>query len=101
MFWENQYEETLYGALGENVTLECLVAADPETIAFNWTHSGINGITYSEPVVGHEAGFEKYVSVNNIQLLGTESYGNVTCTAFNAVGSGQPVVFYILQHGKK
>ena len=29
MFWENEYEETLYGVLGDNVTLECLVAADP------------------------------------------------------------------------
>ena len=96
--WD-QYEEIVYGVLGKNVTLECLVAADPETIAFNWTHTGSNGTTYFEPVVGYEAGFEQYASVNEMEHVGKESYGNVTCTAFNAVGSGQSMVFYVVEHG--
>ena len=101
MFWENEYEETLYGVLGDNVTLECLVAADPETIAFNWTHTGLNGTTYFDPVAGREDGFEKYVSVNEIEHLDGESYGNVTCTAVNEIGSGESMVFYILEHGRE
>ena len=100
MFWGEQYEETVYGVLGTKVTLECLVAADPEIIAFNWTHTGLNGTSYFEPVVGHEAGFEQYVSVNEMEYLHKESYGNVTCTAFNAAGSGKSMVFYVLEHGR-
>ena len=99
MFWEDQYIENVYGALGDNVTLECLVAADPEATAFNWTHTGRNGTTYLEPVVGDEAGFEQYISYITLDHLDRESYDNATCTAANAVGSGEAMVFHILEIG--
>jgi len=99
MFWEDQYIENVYGALGDSVTLECLVAADPETTSFNWTHTGLNGTKYLEPVVGDEAGFEQYISYMTIEHLDRESYGNATCTAVNAIGSGQSIVVHILENG--
>ena len=100
MFWEDQYIEDVYGALGDNVTLECLVAADPKTTTFNWTHTGLNGTTYLEPVVGDEAGFEQYISYITIEHLDRESYGNATCTVANEVGIGEPMVFHIQENGR-
>lgn len=92
----------VYGALGENITLTCTMAALPyDDVTFNWVHTGENGTTYLGTYGGYINKAENVSSNVTLNDLDRYSYGYVTCTGTNSIGTGDTQKIDILQRGMR
>ena len=100
MFWEETVIH-VYGNLGDDITLNCTLAALPyEDVAFQWTHTGVNGTRSLDS--DHQSIDAKEIVSSTVTLydLDKSSHGNVTCTVTNEVGTGEGLTFYIHLSGE-
>lgn len=91
----------VYGALGDNITLTCTMAALPfEDVSFDWWHTGENGTHFLKTSEGDFISEESVTANITIPDLDRYSYGIVNCTGSNNIGTGQTQTYHIYQRGE-
>ena len=100
MFWSDSVIE-LNVDQGDDITLNCTLAAHPNNVTFHWLHTGANGsrvLDTDHVSIDDDEIVSSTVTLSDLHMY---SYGTVACTGTNEVGAGGNMTFHIRQMGEE